>query len=145
VQMWLGYTAPAFPGSAWIAPILGTLIFAYGGRVFLNGARSELKDRLPGMMTLISLAIVVAFVASWAATIGIFSVDVWWELATLITVMSLGHWLEMRSIMQAQGALGALAELLPDSAERLTPDGTEMAPLDDLRVGDVVLVRPGGR
>ena len=145
VQIWLGYTAPVFPGSTWIPPILGSAIFLYGGRVFLNGARSELRDRLPGMMTLISLAIVVAFIASWAATIGIFSVDVWWELATLITVMSLGHWLEMRSIMQAQGALGALAELLPDSAERLTPDGTEMAPLDALRVGDVVLVRPGGR
>jgi P-type Cu2+ transporter len=145
VQMWLGYTAPSFPGSSWIPPVLGSAIFVYGGRVFLNGARSELRDRLPGMMTLISLAIVVAFVASWAATIGIFSVDVWWELATLITIMSLGHWLEMRSIMQAQGALGALAELLPDTAERLAHHGTETVPLADLRVGDVVLVRPGGR
>jgi Cu2+-exporting ATPase len=145
VQMWLGYTAPNFPGSSWIPPILGSAIFVYGGRVFLSGARSELRDRLPGMMTLISLAIVVAFVASWAATIGIFSVDVWWELATLITVMSLGHWLEMRSIMQAQGAMSALAELLPDAAERVTHDATETVSLAALRVGDVVLVRPGGR
>jgi Cu2+-exporting ATPase len=97
VQMWLGYAAPAFPGSDWVAPILGTIVFLYGGRVFLDGARTELGDRQPGMMTLISLAIVVAFVTSWAATLGIFEVEVWWELATLVTVMSLGHWIEMRS------------------------------------------------
>ena len=117
VQSWLAYTAPTFPGSDWIPAILGTVIFAYGGRVFLVGARGELAERLPGMMTLISLAIVVAFVASWAATLGLFEIDVWWELATLITVMSLGHWLEMRSIAQAQGALKALAELLILGAE----------------------------
>jgi Cu2+-exporting ATPase len=145
VQMWLGYAAPAFIGSSWIPPMLGTVVFVYGGRVFLDGARVELRDRLPGMMTLISLAIVVAFIASWAATIGFFTVDVWWELATLITVMSLGHWLEMRSIMQAQGALGALAELLPDSAERVTATGVETVPLDAVGVGNVVLVRPGAR
>jgi len=97
------------------------------------------------MMTLISLAILVAFVTSWAATLGVFEVDVWWELATLITVMSLGHWLEMRSIMQARGALAALAELLPDEAERLTDGGTETVELSELEVGDVVLVRPGAR
>ena len=145
VQHWLGYAAPAFPGSAWIPPVLGTIIFLYGGRVFLSGARTELGDRQPGMMTLISLAIVVAFVASWAATLGIFEVEVWWELATLITVMSLGHWLEMRSIMQAQGALTALAELLPDTAERIGPEGTQTVPLNALAVGDIVLVRPGTR
>ncbi len=145
VQHWLGYTAPAFPGSDWIPALLGTVVFAYGGRVFLVGAVSELRDRLPGMMTLISLAIVVAFVASWAASLGVFTVDVWWELATLITVMSLGHWLEMRSIMQAQGALSALAELLPDSAERVTDGGVETVALSDLAVHDVVLVRPGTR
>ncbi len=114
VQEWLGYQAPTFPGSEWIPPVLGTVIFFYGGLVFLRGARDELRNRQPGMMTLISLAIVVAFAASWAATLGIFEVDVWWELSTLITVMSLGHWIEMRSIMQAQGALSALAQLLPD-------------------------------
>jgi Cu2+-exporting ATPase len=145
VQGWLGYTAPTFPGSDWIPPVLGTVVFAYGGLVFLRGARAELADRLPGMMTLISLAIVVAFVASWAATLGVFEVDVWWELSTLIAVMSLGHWLEMRSIMQAQGALQALAELLPDTAERLTNSGTETVPLSALAEGDVVLVRPGTR
>ncbi|HEX7068992.1 MAG TPA: heavy metal translocating P-type ATPase [Candidatus Limnocylindria bacterium] len=145
VQHWLGYTAPVFGGSEWIPPVLGTIIFAYGGRVFLSGARTELGDRQPGMMTLISLAIVVAFVASWAATLRVFVVDVWWELATLITVMSLGHWLEMRSIRQAQGALDALAELLPDTAERVVPDGTETVPLGALATGDVVLVRPGTR
>ena len=146
VQHWLGYMAPTFPGSDWIPPILGTIVFGYGGWVFLSGARTELRDRQPGMMTLISLAIVVAFVASWAATLGIFEVEVWWELATLITVMSLGHWLEMRSIMQAQGALKALAELLPDTAERVRPDGgLEMVPLSALAAGDVVLVRPGTR
>ena len=117
VQHWLGYMAPAFPGSDLVPAVLGTVVFLYGGRVFLVGARTELAGRQPGMMTLISLAIVVAFIASWAATLGIFEVDVWWELATLITVMSLGHWLEMRSVMQAQGALKALAELLPDEAE----------------------------
>ena len=145
VQMWLGYTAPTFPGSDWVAPVLGTIVFLYGGRVFLSGARTELGDRQPGMMTLISLAIVVAFVTSWAATLGLFEVEVWWELATLITVMSLGHWLEMRSIMQARGALGALAELLPDEAERVTDSGTETVRTADLVTGDVVLVRPGGR
>jgi Cu2+-exporting ATPase len=145
VQHWLGYMAPAFPGSDWIPAVLGTIVFGYGGKVFLDGARTELGDRQPGMMTLISLAIVVAFVASWAATLGVFEVDVWWELATLITVMSLGHWIEMRSIQQAQGALNALAELLPDTAERVADDGTETVPLADLRLGDVVLVRPGTR
>jgi Cu2+-exporting ATPase len=145
VQEWLRYAAPSFPGSEWIPAILGTIVFGYGGLVFLRGARTELADRQPGMMTLISLAIVVAFVASWAATLRVFKVDVWWELSTLITVMSLGHWIEMRSIMQAQGALSALAQLLPDSAERVTADGTETVPLNALQVGDVVLVRPGTR
>jgi Cu2+-exporting ATPase len=145
VQDWLGYVAPAFPGSDWVPAVLGTVVFLYGGRVFLDGARAELGDRQPGMMTLISLAIVVAFVASWAATLGVFEVDVWWELSTLVAVMSLGHWIEMRAIMQAQGALGALAALLPDTAERVTGTDTETVPLDWLRPGDVVLIRPGGR
>ena len=145
VQHWLGYRAPTFIGSGWIPGLVGTIVFVYGGRVFLVGARDELSNRQPGMMTLISLAILVAFVASWAATLGLFTVDVWWELATLITVMSLGHWIEMRSIMQAQGAISALSELLPDSAERIAGEGTERVPLGALIVGDVVLVRPGSR
>jgi Cu2+-exporting ATPase len=145
VQDWLGYLAPSFAGSDWIPPVLGTVVFAYGGLVFLKGARSELANRQPGMMTLISLAIAVAFIASWAATLGVFEVDVWWELATLITVMSLGHWLEMRAIRQARGALSALAALLPDTAERVTDGGVEMVKTDELGLGDVVLVRPGSR
>ena len=145
LQEWLGYTAPVFAGSDWIPPILGTIVFVYGGLVFIRGAQGELRDRQPGMMTLISLAIVVAFVTSWAGTLRLFEVEIWWELATLITIMLLGHWLEMRSIAQARGALTALAELLPDTAERVTNGGTETVPLSVLAVDDVVLVRPGGR
>jgi P-type Cu2+ transporter len=144
-QHWLGYTAPVFPGSALIPPVFGTIVFVYGGLVFLRGARTELADRQPGMMTLISLAIVVAFVTSWAGTLGLFQVEIWWELATLITIMLLGHWLEMRSIAQARGALTALAELLPDTAERVTGADSETVPLSALAVGDIVLVRPGAR
>jgi P-type Cu2+ transporter len=144
-QTWLGYTAPTFPGSNWLPAVLGTIVFGYGGLVFLRAAAGELRDRQPGMMTLISLAIAVAFVTSWAGTLGLFEVEIWWELATLITIMLLGHWLEMRSIAQARGALAALAELLPDTAERVTGEATETVPLAALAVGDVVLVRPGGR
>jgi Cu2+-exporting ATPase len=145
MQEWFGYAVPTFPGSVYLPAILGTIVFLYGGMVFIRGAEGELRDRQPGMMTLISLAIIVAFVTSWAGTLGLFEVEIWWELATLITIMLLGHWLEMRSIAQAQGALTALAELLPDSAERVTESGTETVPLSSLAVGDVVLVRPGAR
>ncbi len=145
IQGWLRYTAPTFPRSQFIPPILGIAVFLYGGPVFLRGGRDELRDRQPGMMTLISLAISVAFVTSVAGTFGFFQVEIWWELATLITIMLLGHWLEMRSIAQAQGALGALAALLPDTAERLTEGGTEVVSVSELRVEDVVLVRPGAR
>ncbi len=145
VQHWLGYTAPTFPGSRFIPAILGTVVFFYGGIVFIRGAWGELSDRRPGMMTLISLAIAVALVASISATLGFFEVDVWWELSSLITIMVLGHWLEMRAISQARGALDALAALLPDTAERATESGTEKVALGELRFGDVVLVRPGAR
>jgi Cu2+-exporting ATPase len=145
VQGWLGYTAPSFPGSDWISPVLGTVIFIYGGTPFLKGAVREARDRLPGMMLLIGMAITVAFVASAATTFGWFDLEFWWELAALITVMLLGHWMEMRSIGQARGALAALAELLPDDAERVTEGGIETVSVPDLSVGDVVLVRPGGR
>jgi Cu2+-exporting ATPase len=144
-QKWLGYAAPAFPGSDLIPAILGTVLFLYGGAVFLRGARGELATRQPAMMTLISLAIVVAFITSWAGTLGLFDIEIWWELSSLIVIMLLGHWLEMRSIAQARGALAALAELLPDTAERVTGADTETVPLDALAVDDVVLVRPGGR
>src|SRR5690606_8047798 len=109
----------------------------------LDGARRELKDRLPGMMTLISLAIVVAFVFSAAVTLGFPGMPLWEELATLVTIMLLGHWIEMKSIFQAQGALRELAKLLPGTAERITPQGMETVPLEALREGDVVLTRPG--
>ena len=145
IQDWLGYSVPMFPGIEYVPAILGTIIFLYGGLVFLRGAQGELADRKPGMMTLISLAIVVAFITSWAGTFGLFEVEIWWELATLITIMLLGHWLEMRSIAQARGALAALAELLPDTAERVTEGGTEEVPTGSLAVGDIVLVRPGAR
>jgi P-type Cu2+ transporter len=145
IQEWFGYTAPSFPGSDWIAPVLGTVIFVYGGSPFLKGAVQEAKDRQPGMMLLIGMAITVAFVASAATTFGWFDLDFWWELAALITIMLLGHWMEMRAIGQARGALAALAELLPDEAERVISDGTETVSTAELRVDDVVLVRPGGR
>jgi Cu2+-exporting ATPase len=144
-QEWLGYTAPRFPGSDLIAPLLGTAIFFYGGLPFLKGAIREMQARQPGMMLLIGMAIIVAFVASGATTLGLFSLEFWWELAALITIMLLGHWMEMRAISQARGALGALAELLPDEAERITDAGSETVPVSDLGIGDLVLVRPGGR
>jgi len=145
IQEWFGYTAPTFPGSDWVAPVLGTVIFFYGGSPFLKGAVGEVRDRQPGMMLLIGMAITVAFAASLATTLGWFDLEFWWELAALITIMLLGHWMEMRAIGQAQGALAALAELLPDEADRITGDGTETVPVGELRVGDLVLVRPGGR
>src|SRR6201997_4282562 len=145
VQRWFGYTAPSFPGSKLIAPILGTIVFLYGGLVFIRGAWNEIADRKPGMMTLISLGICVAFATSLAGTFGLLDIEVWWELATLTTIMILGHWLEMRAVSQARGALNALAALLPDSAERVIDQGTQTVPLSELRVGDIVLVRPGAR
>src|SRR5207302_1011271 len=145
VQGWFGYTAPSFPGSKLIPAVLGTLVFIYGGLVFIRGAQRELADHKPGMMTLISLAIIVAFGTSLAATFGLFEIDVWWELASLITIMVLGHWLEMRAISQARGALSALAALLPDTAERVTGTDTQSVALSELRTGDILLIRPGAR
>ncbi len=142
---WFGYSLPAIPGVGYVPAILGTIVFLYGGLVFIRGAQGELSDRQPGMMSLISLAILVAFVTSWAGTLGVFEVEIWWELATLITIMLLGHWLEMRSIAQARGALTALAELLPDTAERVIASGTEEVPISVLALGDIILVRPGAR
>jgi P-type Cu2+ transporter len=143
----LGYPLPSRSWVTWVSPVLGTVIFFYGGVPFLTGARSELKRRQPGMMLLISLAITVAFVASWATTlkIGGFNLDFWWELALLIVIMLLGHWLEMRALGAASSALDALAALLPDSAERVKGDETELVNVDELAVGDVVLVRSGAR
>ncbi|WP_091321787.1 heavy metal translocating P-type ATPase [Micromonospora chersina] len=145
VMDWFGYTLD-FPGMTWVGPILGSLVFAYGGWPFLVGGLREIRDRAPGMMLLISMAITVAYAASLATSLGTFSLDFWWELAALVTIMLLGHWQEMKAIGQAQGALAALAALLPDDAERLDESGAaHPVPVADLRVGDIVLVRSGGR
>lgn len=143
LQGWLGYTAPSFPGSRYIPAVFGTAVFVYGGRVFLTGAWRELRDRLPGMMTLIALAITVAFVFSAAVTLGYAGMPLWWELSTLVTIMLLGHWMEMRSIAQASGALRELAKLLPSTATRLVDGREERVPIEALNDDDLVLVRPG--
>ena len=143
----LGYGVPEFAGSSWIPPVLGTIIFFYGGTPFLQGGWSELKSRQPGMMLLIAMAITVAFVASWVTTLGIggFDLDFWWELALLVVIMLLGHWLEMRALGAASSALDALAELLPDEAEKIIDGQTHTVPVSELAVDDIVLVRAGAR
>jgi Cu2+-exporting ATPase len=144
IQEWFGYTAPGGAAATrWIPASFGVLVFAYGGWVFIRGAAHELADRRPGMMTLISLAIGVSFFFSLAVTLGFPAMDLWWELATLITIMVLGHWIEMRSITQAQGALSEIARLLPDTAARIVGDHIDEIPASELETGDVVLVRPG--
>jgi len=138
IEHWFGYAAPGgSAASRWIPAIFGTLVFGYGGLVFINGAAGEIRARLPGMMTLISLAITVAFLFSLAVTLGFPGSDLWWELATLVTIMVLGHWIEMRSISQAQGALNELAKLLPDTAVRLRGDETETVAVSELRARDL--------
>ena len=145
IQEWLGYTAPSFPLSDRIPAILGAVVFVYGGLPFLKGGLQEVRDRQPGMMLLISLAIVVAFVASLASEFDALDLEFWWELALLIDVMLLGHWQEMKALGQASGALEALAALLPDEAEMVHGTMLHTVPVSQLRPGDVVLVRPGGR
>ncbi|HET7189793.1 MAG TPA: heavy metal translocating P-type ATPase [Gemmatimonadaceae bacterium] len=139
----LGFTPPAVPGARWIPVVFGTAVYFYGGWVFVKGAWGEIADRQPGMMTLISLAITVAFVFSLAVSLGFSGMSLWWELASLVTIMLLGHWMEMRSISQAQGALGELAKLLPDIATRLENGAPVDVLRSSLRDGDLVLVRPG--
>jgi Cu2+-exporting ATPase len=143
VQHLIGFSAPAFPGSTYIPALFGTAVYVYGGSVFLRGGLNELRDRLPGMMTLISLAITVAFVFSLAVTLGYPGEALWWELASLVTIMLLGHWIEMRSISQASGALRELARLLPSTAQRLVGETIEEVQISALREGDLVLIRPG--
>lgn len=144
--MILGYSLPDIPGVGWVSPVLGTVMYVWGGRPFLSGAVSEIRSRAPGMMLLIGLAITVAYIASLGASLGVLphELDFWWELALLIVIMLLGHWIEMRSLAQTTSALDSLAALLPDEAERVVDGGTETVAPADLRVGDVVLVRPGG-
>jgi Cu2+-exporting ATPase len=144
IQMLLGYTAPVFPGSEYLSPLLGSVIFWYGGWVFLTGAIGEIRSRAPGMMTLVALAIITAYAYSLAITLGVVQgMDFYWELATLVTIMLLGHWMEMRAVGSAQSALNELAKLLPDIAERLVNGSAETVAVSDLRVGDLLLVRPG--
>ncbi|ANZ26606.1 copper-translocating P-type ATPase [Rhodococcus aetherivorans] len=143
----LGYALPDAAWAGWVSPVLGTVVFAYGGSPFLVGGWNELRDRRPGMMLLIAMAISVAFAASWVTTLGLggFDLDFWWELALLIVIMLLGHWLEMRALGSASRALDALAAMLPDTAEKVTADGVVQVALADLAVGDVALVRAGAR
>ncbi len=144
LQSWLGFSVPAFPGSEWINPVFAVVVFGYGGVPFLRMAVPEVRDRSPGMMTLISMAITVAFVYSLASVVDLAESAFFWELVTLIDVMLLGHWVEMRSVRRASGALDELASLLPDTAERITADGgTEEVPASELSAGDLVLIRPG--
>ena len=144
LQEWLGFSVPAFPGSEWVNPVFAVIVFAYGGIPFLKMAIPELKDRSPGMMTLISMAITVAFVYSLASVVSPAQSACFWELVTLIDIMLLGHWIEMRSVRRASSALDELARLMPDTAERITDSGdTEEVPVSELEEGDLVLVRPG--
>ncbi|MHB0856799.1 MAG: heavy metal translocating P-type ATPase [Anaerolineae bacterium] len=144
IQDWLGFTMPTFPGSAWITPVFAVVVFAYGGMPFLQMAVPELRSRAPGMMTLISLAITVALVYSLATLLMPAEESFFWELVTLIDIMLLGHWIEMRSVRQASRSLDELARLLPDMAERITADGgAEQVPVSQLQDGDLFLVRPG--
>lgn len=144
--MILGYMLPAGGWVNAISPALGTVMYAWGGRPFLTGAVSELRTRKPGMMLLIGLAITVAYIASLGASLGVLDhrLDFWWELALLIVIMLLGHWIEMRSLAQTTSALDSLAALLPDEAERVDGDLIVKVSPADLVVGDVVVVRPGG-
>jgi Cu2+-exporting ATPase len=142
-----GYSLPDVPGRGAVAPVVGTVMYLWGGRPFLTGAVAEVRGRQPGMMLLIGMAITVAFVASWGASLGVLSheLDFWWELALLIVIMLLGHWLEMRSLAQTSSALDSLAALLPDEAEKVEGDQVVAVPPAELVTDDVVIVRPGGR
>jgi len=145
VMDWFGYSID-FPGMSWLGPVLGSILFGWGGWPFLAGGVAEIRSRRPGMMLLIAMAIAVAYGASMLTSLDVLDLDFWWELAGLVTVMLLGHWQEMKAIGRAQGALAALAALLPDETERLGPDGEPTAVASaDLVPGDVVLVRAGGR
>lgn len=144
VQGWFGYSIPAFPLSAWIVPVFSIIVFYIGGLPFFRMSRGELKDKKPGMMTLISLALAVAFIYSLASSFFDLGSSFYWELVTLIDVMLLGHWIEMRSVRQASGALSELSKLLPDEANRITDEGEiEIVKVTELEVDDLVLIRPG--
>ena len=139
----LGYEVTGW--GLWVAPVLGTVMYVWGGRPFLTGGADELRERQPGMMLLISLGITVAFLASWGATLGLLDpeLEFWWELALLVVIMLLGHWVEMRSLAQTGSALDSLASLLPDRAERVVGDRVEEVSPEELRYDDEVIIRPG--
>lgn len=143
IQHWLGFTPPSFPGSQYVPFVLSTVIFFYGGMVFIKGAWGELKAKLPGMMTLISLAIITAYMYSVATLFFIEGEGFFWELATLVTIMLLGHWLEMASVAKAENALDAISELLPDKADKIVNGKPKQVLVSELKVGDLVLIRPG--
>ena len=145
IQQWLNFTPPSFPGSQYVPFVFSTIIFFYGGLVFIKGAWGELKAKLPGMMTLISLAIITAYVYSVATQFWLSGEGFFWELATLVTIMLLGHWLEMASVAKAEGALDAISKLLPDKAEKLINGKPKQVLVSELKVGDLVLIRPGSR
>lgn len=140
--VWLHFSSQSFAGAEYVPAILGTILFFYAGTVFIKGAMAEIKNRQPGMMTLITQAITVAFAYSLFSVFFGDGSEFFWELATLITIMIFGHWMEMRSIMNAQGALKELAKLLPDTAEL---DNGNRVKVAQLKVGDVVVVRPGAK
>lgn len=141
----LGYPLPEAGWVWWISPVLGTVIYLWGGWPFLTGAASEIRSGKPGMMLLIGLAITVAFIASWGASLHLLDheLNFWWELALLVVIMLLGHWIEMRSLAKTSSALDSLAALLPDEAEKVTDHGVEKVAPAELLVGDVVIIRPG--
>lgn len=143
LQDWFGYRAAQFPGSAWVNPVLGTILYFYGGLVFLKGALRELRARTPGMMTLIALGITAAYGYSLAVSLGLPGMPFYWELATLIDVMLLGHWLEMASVQAASRALEELSKLMPTTAHRIVGDRIEDVPVSALKEGDLILIRPG--
>lgn len=143
LQDWFGYRAAQFPGSAWVNPVLGTILYFYGGLVFLKGALRELRARTPGMMTLIALGITAAYGYSLAVSLGLPGKPFYWELATLIDVMLLGHWLEMASVQAASRALEELSKLMPTTAHRIVGDRIEDVPVSALKEGDLILIRPG--
>ena len=142
IMDWFGYE---LSGVAWVGPVLGSFVFFWGGWPFLKGAVDEIRDRAPGMMLLIAMAITVAWASSMASSLGWFDLEFWWELAALVTIMLLGHWQEMKAIGQAQGALAALAALLPDDAEVIEDGQTRTVAISDLAEGQLVLVRAGAR
>ncbi|MEO7372250.1 MAG: heavy metal translocating P-type ATPase, partial [Ilumatobacteraceae bacterium] len=142
IMDWFGYHLSRV---GWVGPVLGTFVFLWGGWPFLKGAMTETRDRAPGMMLLIAMAITVAWSSSMASTLGWFDLEFWWELAALVTIMLLGHWQEMKAIGQARGALAALAALLPDEAEVVDGEQIRTLAVSDLEQGQLVLVRAGAR